>query len=147
MFSPHPWRFEVTDRGFIGRACPLFVGPFYIQRLSLRGLLEDRSSRKISSRPFRLPTGCSTSRWASASGGDLGLCRLCSSEKREGIVRLGSKERSIEVSAKEGTRKREEGCWYSGVGFSNFGGGEDGASSEAEVLRYLLVYLGEMLAR
>jgi hypothetical protein len=69
------------------------------------------------------------------SGGDLGLCRLCSSEKREGIVRLGSKERSIEVSAKEGTRKREEGCWYSGVGFSNFGGGEDGASGEAEVLK------------
>ena len=63
------------------------------------------------------------------------MCRLCSSENREGIVRLGSKERSIEVSAKEGTRKREEGCWYSGVGFSNFDGGEDRASGEAEVLK------------
>ena len=86
--------------------------------------------------------GLSVSRLAAAlvdgrgrSGGDLGLCRLCSSEKREGVVRLRSKERSIEVSTKEGTRKREEGCRCSWDGFSNFDGGEDGASGEAEVLK------------
>jgi hypothetical protein len=46
----------------------------------------------------RLTAALVDGRWR--SGGDEGLCRLCSSEKREGIVRLRSKERSMEVSAK-----------------------------------------------
>ena len=69
------------------------------------------------------------------SGGDVGLWRLCSSEKREGIVRLGSKERSMEVSTKEGTRKREEGFWRSVVGLSNLDGGEEAASGESKALK------------
>lgn len=69
------------------------------------------------------------------SGGDLGLCRLCSSEKREGIVRLGSKERSRDVSANEGTQKREERFWCSAGGLSYLGGGEESASGESDILK------------